>query len=45
MADALTNIAEKIRALPYEEFERVQQALRQDIALLQARLWSDRPAS
>jgi hypothetical protein len=45
MADALTSIAEKIRALPDEEFERVRHALRQDIALLQARLWPDRTAS
>src|ERR1044071_8168974 len=41
MAAALTGIAGKIRALPDEEFEQVQQALRRDIALPQARLWSD----
>ena len=45
MADALTSIAEKIRALPDEEFDRVRHALRQDIALLQARLWPDGTAS
>jgi hypothetical protein len=45
MADALTSIAEKIRALPDAEFELVRHALRQDIALLQARLWPDRTVS
>jgi uncharacterized protein HemX len=45
MADALTSIADRIRALPDAEFERVRHALRQDIALLQARLWPDRTAS
>jgi uncharacterized protein HemX len=45
MVDAITSIAEKINALPDAEFERVRHALRQDIALLQARLWPDRTGS